>query len=747
MIPTSTTNALPDEMDELLTEFVAESIDLLQQLPSYLEVYQQNPNDLDPINGVFRAVHSIKGNASCLGMNAINGFSHSLENTLDDLRNRTLTLTTDLQHSLVEGFDLLQDMIERLLECSIHSELQPHESELLDHIAQLADKHRIGVPEEELLVINALGLADEIARAALPQSADWAQRVRSLVQEPENLQNATDVSASDASLHMEPASFVGVNCQCHGHDVSKRVAALLEIFLASGRGEYDNGLGNSFLESIDEFATWAESVGEPSLGSVLRAAGTDFKAIYESPISVNPTLLAIVWDQLCPELFKLTQKTKEDLKEQANEEEIQTESSNNQPTPGAVKSRYIRIKEEHLDKFLGDVSSLFITREQLKDLQSRMESENKQVKELRQITTTLVAQTNSLQKSVVALRAIPIRQLFSKFPQLARRLASNLNKKINVHLSGEDIEADKSLLEDLDAPLIHMVRNAVDHAIETPEERRHRGADECGNLWLKAELSGGQLIVTVKDDGRGIDPARLRNKAVEKGLYTRAQVEALSDQEAIELILHPGFSTSERVTDISGRGVGMDVVSTKLREYNGDLKIESEVGVGSIFRLEIPLRQAVVVIDGLLLEQASKKFVLPFKHIIKIFEFDNRELKTVQRSTVVTMEEQFYAAVSLGEMLDLEATSVTAGEKTVGVLIGCDQGSLCLLVDRIIGRKKVVVNSINEILPQTEMIAGVAQLSGGQLTLVLSVPELVKSFKNTRERSPGGPLRALSHAT
>ncbi len=398
------------------------------------------------------------------------------------------------------------------------------------------------------------------------------------------------------------------------------------------------------------------------------------------------------------------------------------------------KSRMVRIKEERLDEFLNHVSSLFITGELYKDLHARLSTAQQAsplIDEMRQINGALRAQSTALQQSVVALRRVSISGLLSKFPRMARGLAQQLGKKVDVHTSGEETEIDKTLAEDLDAPLTHMVRNVVDHAIEVPEDRQRRGLAEVGNLWLHAEQTRTHVRITIRDDGRGIDPARLRNKAVEKGLLSRTQADALSDAEAIDLIFHAGFSTAEKISDVSGRGVGMDVVRTTLREHSGDVTVQSQVNVGTTFRLDIPIRTAVLVIDGLMLSQSGQNFVVPFEHILEITEIDPADLKPVQGAQVACIRDKTYDAVTLAGVLELEASDPVPGGKLAAVLVGSKHGSLCLLVDRVFGHRQVVVNSINEILPGKEKITGVAQLGGGHLALVLSVPDIVKSLCRT----------------
>jgi two-component system chemotaxis sensor kinase CheA len=309
---------------------------------------------------------------------------------------------------------------------------------------------------------------------------------------------------------------------------------------------------------------------------------------------------------------------------------------------------------------------------------------------------------------------------------MARSLGKQLNKKIDVHISGEDTEVDKSLVEDLDSPLTHMIRNVADHAIDLPSDRLARGVSETGNLWLRAEKTRTHIVVTVQDDGRGIDPNRLRDKAVEKGLHDRASADAISDQEAIELIFHAGLSTAEVVSDVSGRGVGLDVVRTKLAEHDGRLTVESQIGVGTTFRLEIPIRKAVMVIDGLMVRQNGELFVLPSEYVREITQIAPSDLNYVQNSPMASVRGSTFLAPCLGDLLELPPPPDTDMQTRPGVLVGCKLGDACLRVDEVVGHRQIVVNSISEAIGAVDHIAGVAQLGAGRLALVLSIPDLTR---------------------
>jgi len=729
---------MTEDSNELLADFVDEAVGSLQGLPVLLNAHREQPDATDSINAVFRAVHSIKGCAGFLGLTAIKTFAHSLENTLDDVRKKKITLDEPLQRDFVQGFDLIEELLSAALDGAGGAEMGPREAELLEHIAQLTSEGSSATTTEDSLLEAVAQLAEEMAQAELPEAKAWGQRITTLVAQFQGSLDAADAEAGQPPPSRTPQSFVASRFQHGQEDFGQLVLAVLQLFIDVQSTPFDDVQGVAFLESARALSTWAASREKTQLREALEKATRDFQKIVDSPLDVDAHILSIVWDEIWPSLEGLEARpeaTRDDTPHEsiaaASSAVAASASATAESSAGGVKSRMVRIKEERLDEFLNHVSSLFITGELYKDLHSRFSAAHQQsplADEMRQINGTLRSQSTALQQSIVALRRVSVAGLFSKFPRMARGLAQQLGKQVDVNLSGEDTEIDKTLAEDLDAPLTHMVRNVVDHAIETPEERKRRGVDEIGNLWLHAEQTRTHVRITVRDDGRGIDPVRLRNKSVEKGLLSRAQADSLADREAIDLIFHAGFSTAEKISDVSGRGVGMDVVRTTLREHGGDVTVESKVNIGTTFVLEIPIRTAVLVIDGLMLSQSNQSFVVPFEHILEITEIAPADLKPVQGARVAVIRGNTYDAVRLADVLNLQSSEPAPGEKFQAILVGCKHGALCLLVDRVFGHRQVVVNSINEILPGKDRIAGVAQLGGGHLALVLSVPDVVKGL-------------------
>ncbi|GAA4424485.1 chemotaxis protein CheA [Bremerella cremea] len=721
--------------DELLLAFIDESLHSIHGLADQITAYLKSPSNADAINGVFRTVHSIKGNAGFFGLSAIKRFAHAVENTLDDVRNQKLSLTEDLTRALIDAFDRLNSLLQRVEENRYEDTLSPEEISLLERISELSVEANGASGDEYALLRELQELALEMSAAGFPESLRWADKISGLVGSSGETKQAEDVPVPT------PEEVLAATFLVDGEDVSSMIHSVAEVFIWPSDSKWTDEQSTFVLDRLADMVMVCRLKGEGGGHEKIEAALKDFKVLYESPIGVDQGLLSVIWDQVASVIqsFNLPPEVLEP--KAATEAAAMTvaapasEAQSNPVANHAKRSRSIRVNENHLDRFLDDVSALFITCERLKDVQSRMaasEAVGELVEELRQINVTFSTQANELQKSVVALRKVPIRALLSKFPPMARKLAIDLGKSIDVHIEGEEVEVDKSLIEDLDSPLTHMIRNVADHAIETPQDRLARGVAETGNLWIRAETTRTHVVLTIRDDGRGIDPTRIRQKAIDKQLMPPEQLQAMSDGDVIDLIFHPGFSTAEQITDVSGRGVGMDVVRTTIRDHDGDVHVESVVGQGTTFTIEIPIRQAVLVIEGLLVAADNEQFVLPFENIREVMELDSKDIKTCHGLPMTVVRGKTVSVMSLAEQMEL-ASNLTWTDKLKhhAVLVASKQGAACLLVDSVLGKRKVVVNDLQNIIENCNRIGGVAQLGGGRLSLVVSVPELVKGMAPT----------------
>jgi len=727
------------ESRELLEDFADEALDSLQGLPEHLSNFRDNPDNAEAINAVFRAVHSIKGNAGFFGFSTIKTFAHSLENTLDRMRQGEIAPSEALERCLVEGIDQLSDLIGATLDGTLPEELSSQATDLLDRVAELCAEGSQGDDPFNILLGEVEEFATEAEMSESSDVAEWGNWLREILDtfrqqaDGDSLPDGEGTPPSVEEMSKGPWQF-------GDDDLEPIISPILLLFTSFEANQFNDRIADDFLTATASLSRWARDHQLNQIASGLDDSQVNFETIHNSPLDIDDMLLSIVWDGLAPMLLELrghadhakSESGPTTTTEAGKAAPTQQPKQSNKKESGQNKSRLVRVKEERIDEFLENVAALFITCELFKDLQSRMNSAMEGdglVDEMRQITQSFIAQSRDLQKGVVALRMLPISGLFAKFPRMARSLGSQLGKQINVHVIGEETECDKSLVEDLDAPLTHMIRNVVDHGIDTPEQRRERGVDEIGNLWLKAEKNRTHFRIAVQDDGRGINTECVKQKAVENGIISQSKSDSMSHNEACQLIFGAGLSTAETVSDVSGRGVGMDVVRTIVAEHNGEVHVESQPGQGTTVYIDIPIREAVLVVDGLMLRHDDQNFVVPFEHILEISEVARDDLKTVQGTTVANVRGATYHAVSLSEILDLPTSLFDASETMAAVLVDSKFGSICLLADQVCAHRQVVVNGLRDILPGTEKIAGVAQLGAGRMALVLGIPEIVRHCK------------------
>jgi len=726
---------------DVLEDFLHEALQSLCGLPDQLHVHRLAPQDGEPIHAVFRAIHSIKGCAAFLELGAVQTFSHSLEDALDQVRKERVLLDDELEEALVRGLDLLDAMLRELLEGNARGELLSSEKELLERIHTLA----AASPHTPLLS-EITRLADVISDHDSPEARRWAKDLRALAVDHAADGPTDPSSTSEDSAAPRPSDLVGQRYSHGSLDLTDRVTALLRLFVV---GPGDREAQRAFVDRAEAFADWARQVGQATMAEALEAAANDCRTILESPVDLDENLLSAIWDRVWPVLGEIKA---ESGPERAGSGEAGVDSEKKPPgppsreQPSGAKSRVVRVKEDRLDEFLEHVSRLFITSELLSQLHARI-ADDEQVaslaEEMRDIKQDLHVHANALQHGVVALRRVPISQLFSQVPRMVRALASRLGKHVAVHVSGDDTEIDKALLEALDAPLTHLVRNAVDHGIETPEARRARGVKETGNIWLKAEETRDRVRIVMRDDGRGIDPQKLRGNALEKGLLSPSEAHAMSDDQVIDLIFRPGFSSADQVSDVSGRGVGLDVVRSTLAEHNGTVTVESKVSVGTTFSLQVPIRRATLVLDGLLVtDDRIGSFVVPVQHVQEITEVRPADLRSVFGRRVLTLRDRTHDAFSVAEVFGLASRDASRQAPNMALLLTCRYGTLSLLVDRVIGHRQLMVTDLKQSFPDAHKLSGAAQLGGGQMALVLNVPEIVKSLTQwgfTSARSADGP--------
>lgn len=660
------------EDDRAREEFTSEAEELLDTLSRDLVEFESQGTNVRPelVNKIFREVHSLKGLAGMLGFGDISELSHSLEDMLDKLRMGKILFSKEL-------IDLLYDSIDSLnrLVISIND---PSLSGLVDMTGLTSRIHHIitNQPQKKIDDPFAALTLDEQTRKSLTEYEE--HRLHENVRAGKHILSVEvtfDFSDFDERLRALTASLV---------DAGEVISTLPAIPTGNA-----NGIAFRLLYGSTLDAAAVQAIAPHAVVSSLRKTVTAAPSVAAAPVPEVPFV----------------------------EEEMSLRSL----------SQTVRVDISRLDHVMNIVGELIIEKTQLESLtrtlaaqQARMASH-----ELGKIARNLDRKLNELQKSVIEIRMVPVGQIYSKLSRTVRKLARELRKEIELVLRGEDTELDKMMVEELTDPLMHIIRNALDHGIETTEERRAAGKDPVGHVTLNAYQQGNSVVLDVTDDGRGIDPDRIRRVAIDRGLV--GEKEVVDHQRALELMFTPGFSTATEVSEISGRGVGLDVVKKNIQDLKGTIDVISHPGKGTTFRVSLPITLAII--QALIVESGGEKFAIPLTSVEESLRIYSRDIRTVERKEVFTLRDFTLPLLRLSDAFGLVdghehgpdtkwfIVVTRAGEKTVG-----------LLVDALVRQQEVVIKSIGERLKTIPGIAGATEIGESEIVLVVDVGTLIDNF-------------------
>jgi two-component system chemotaxis sensor kinase CheA len=664
------------DMEELQELYATEAEEHLRVLNDSLLSLEDNPEDLGIIKELFRAAHTLKGMAGTMGFEKVSNLTHAMENILDKLRNEEMLANTEIVNLLFKSVDTLEILINEGEDAlsfeleDIFSELKAYASGEIKVSQEDSSKNKDSATEQ----IEGSGRDD-------------------LVLDESEIEDLKD-SLRDESVIYLLRAIIEDDC-VFGALRAKMVADELRHY-----GELLKG--NPGLENIES-----------------KEIEKEFEMLFLSEFEEKEILEALDRISEIEELHLKEIEDIDELKEEKKEEKKnkKVKKTSAQSLSKRLKSSStIRVDVERLDDLMNLVAELVIKRTQVESI-----GESYELDELDKKLKSLGKVTSELQNSVMNMRMVPINIVFNRFPRMVRDLAQEMDKKINLEIEGEDTELDRTIIDEIGDPLVHILRNSADHGIESPEERKAAGKDPAGTVKMSAFHEGNNVIIQIEDDGQGIDPEFIKQKTVEKGVVTQEEVENLSDQEIINLIFASGFSTSEEVSDVSGRGVGMDVVKNKIESLSGSVAISSKVGKGSIFTIKLPLTLAII--QGFLINILDQKYVLPLGTIQEIVKISPDEIKTVRQNEVIQRRGEVIPLISLRE--ELNKTLYEEKPEYISiVIIRIAEESYGLIVDNIIGQQEVVIKRINDLSAGLEKIAGATILGDGSVALIIDIEEI-----------------------
>ena len=708
--------------------------DFLVEAQEHFELIEQNfltleeaPGDLDILNGIFRSVHTIKGASGFLGLTKVQSLSHIGENLLDDLRKGRMTVTPEVMELLFETVDVLKVLVADV-GISLHKQGAPKDPDIAELVRRL-ESFRDGTsspkapaqapvqaahPAADLQLPARLQGLDADACAAISEELDAGGSVLAL---------RIGLLPSILGTPFNPMSMISMVDL-----VGKLVRSTSLMKAAFGLDEFhpeqfpfDLVLLIQPAESVESVCKLFNGVKNVRIEYFhLTPEGTtalpspEAEALPEPPVPAPPAPAA----QASPE--PKAPPVQEETKAVSAAQEKASKGSDT-----------IRVSQAKLDSFMNTVAELIISKTMINHIVERFESMeltgdgDDLVKELRKSSVYLDQVSKEIQASVLGIRMVPVKTIFTKFPRMLRDLAKASGKKIELQMVGEETEIDKSLIEELGDPLIHLIRNSADHGIEAPEARVKGGKPETGIVTLRARHEGDSVLVEIEDDGKGIDPAVIRHKALERGLITQERADTMSDEEAVDMIFLPGFSTASKITDISGRGVGMDVVRSNVRRLNGRVSVKSQVGRGSIFTLKLPLTLAII--DALLMRSGGQVFALPGTAVEETLLVPTDTLSYLTQRKAINLRGEVLGVSSLRELLQFRDGGEPHPTMTdLPVVVVSTQGRrMGLIVDSFLRRQEMVIKPLAPYLASLPGISGASIMGDGGVVLILDPAELM----------------------
>lgn len=738
--------------DEILQDFLVEAGEILELLSEQLVDLEQRPDDYDLLNAIFRGFHTVKGGAGFLQLNPLVDCCHEAENVFDILRNGQRTVTSDLMDVILQALDSVNEMFDAVrngqppepataeLLATLHKLAQPESQDApaAEPVAAepVAEASVTEAPSEEAPVVS--GESEDITDDEFEQLLDALDGTESAAAPKGDAAPQEEAGAADDGLFGDDDVFFDVSDEPAAAENSDEITedefeALLDQIHGSGKSEAPA----TTAENTAEVTEPAPAAGDDNLITDsefedlldrLHGKGQNPAADDAKPAAVTEPAAAKVEEtkvEAPAEEPAATAKAPAAVKAaEPAAEKPKAKAPAKPPAKAAeapVAETTVRVDTKRLDDIMNMVGELVLVRNRLVrlGLKSNDESMSKAVSNLDVVTA-------DLQSSVMKTRMQPIKKVFGRFPRVVRDLARSLKKEINLELRGEETDLDKNLVEALADPLVHLVRNAVDHGVEMPDKREAAGKNRVGAVVLAAEQEGDHILLSIEDDGGGMDANVLRSKAVEKGMMDQDAADRLTDNECYNLIFAPGFSTKEEISDVSGRGVGMDVVKTKITQLNGTLNIDSHLGKGTRIEIKVPLTLAIMPTLMVMLKEQA--FAFPLVSVNEIFHLDLSQTNVVDGQEVIVVRDKPIPLFHLKRWLVKGETNSAADESAHVLVVSIGNQRAGFVVDQLIGQEEVVIKPLGAMLHGTAGMAGATITGDGRIALILDVPSMLQHY-------------------
>lgn len=682
------------DVNQYLEIFLDETKEHLENLNAQILKLEQEPEDADTINEIFRAAHSLKGMAGTMGYKRMQNLTHDMENVFSEIRSGNMKVNSNLIDTLFQCLDALEEYTNNIQETADEgtNDNQPLIAQLAEFLGNEGKAQEVPKAEKK----------EEKAPAESGSDKKWLD-IKLDDSERTVLSKAKEQGKNIYGLTI----FIHENCllkAARAFLVYKAVEEKAEIMVCNPpaqdiedeKFELDFSLIVISDDSLDNILAAARNVSE--IEKVLGDA-------YEfEPVKEEEKTAVVQAQAAAKETTAVTQQAKGGEKKAVSK---------------PVVNRTVRVDIEKLDVLMNLVSELIIAKNSLVSASTSEGSSNagfnEQIEYLESVTT-------NLHESVMKVRMVPIESVVSKFPRMIRDLSKKLDKKMELYMSGEETELDRTVVDEIGDPLMHLLRNAADHGLESADVRAKLGKPEVGSIFLDAYQDGNNVIIEVRDDGAGIDVEEVKKTAIERGVITPEQGESMSEKDIINLLFHAGFSTSKKISDVSGRGVGLDVVKSKIESLSGEVEVKSKLGEGSTWTIRLPLTLAII--QALMVIVGGEKYAISLGSIQTIEDISPSEIKYVQNKEVINLRGTVIPLIRLSRELDIES-SKAPDENMVVVIVKKGEKLAGLVIDELMGQQEIVIKSLGKYISKCKIISGATILGDGEVALILDANTLI----------------------
>ncbi len=688
------------DLSQYLEIFIDETKEHLQNLNEQVLILEAEPENIDTVNEIFRAAHSLKGMAGTMGFKRMQRLTHDMENVFSEVRNGKLNVNADMVDIVFKCLDAIEGYLANIVDSS--DEGTEDNEELIGLLnAALEGKCDTGEPEavEAPKAEAAPAGSQERKKYLQIPIADFEKNAMNEAKANGMNVYATTVYIQETCLLKAARAFLVFKGLEGKGEIIKSVPSVQDI--EDERFDFDFSMFILSEKPIEEIKKIIENVSEIEEAVIEH---------YEIPDEVQETTPATTTEA----------KVEEKVAPEKKEEKKPSSSSSKSSKP--VVNRSVRVDIEKLDDLMNLVSELIIAKNGLVsvtgDARVQVQTFNEQIEYLERVTT-------NLHESVMKVRMVPIESVVNRFPRMIRDLSKKLNKDMELIMTGEDTELDRTVIDEIGDPLMHMLRNAADHGLESTIDRLKIGKPKVGTIRLDAYQDGNNVTIEVSDDGAGVDVEKIKRKAIEKGTITEEQAEFMSDKEAVDLLFAPAFSTAEKISDVSGRGVGLDVVKNKIEGLGGDVEVVTKLGEGTKFIVRLPLTLAII--QALMVNVADEMYALPLNSVVTIEEIVPEDIKYVQTKEVINLRGTVIPLVRLNEVLDIEPVERDENddEGLIVVIVKKGDRQAGLVIDKLLGQQEIVIKPLGKYIRVPKMISGATILGNGEVALIIDSNTLV----------------------